>query len=113
MPRAPFDVEDAEGPTAVGEDAASAIIWSEKLFQIGKLAETTYSVVLFALLGLVFAGVVMEKPLINGVRVSFTLFLGGVYPAAILLGLSRSVAAHDNNCAIPSVWTKSIGKWIP
>lgn len=100
-------------PDEVGEDAASAIVWSERLFQVGKLAETIYSVAFLSLAGLIFAGLVMEKPMIGGLRIVFSLTLGGLYPAVILLGLSRSVASHENDCAIPLWLTKPIWSWIP
>jgi hypothetical protein len=104
-------IAKAGEPAAVGEDTATT--GSIRLFWVGKLPETTYSVVLLAVLGALFAGLTMEKPMIDGVRIALTLILGGFYPAVILLGLSYSVAAHVENYSIPGWLTKSFWQYVP
>jgi hypothetical protein len=60
----------------------------------GRLKATSYNVVFFAILGTIFAEVLTQAPLISpNWRTGLSLFIGGLYPAWILLGLSYSVPA--------------------
>lgn len=95
-----------------GEDTVEALL-ARTLFQIGKLPETTFNVIFHAVLGVLFVGVTMGEPMADIVRIPLTFFLGGIYPAVLLIGLSRSVAAHEKMYAIPRQFAKSILQWWP
>jgi hypothetical protein len=80
----------AEAP----EDATIQLNYSS-----GRLRATTYHVVFFALLGAVFTVVVTNGYLwkiLGSWQTGLTLFIGGLYPACILLGLSSSVPADPS-----------------
>ena len=66
-------------------------------YDVGRLYPTIYSVVLLAILGAFFFVVgLMQGPLWSGPRVMISLFLGGLYPAVVLAGLSSSVPAAED-----------------
>jgi hypothetical protein len=87
------------GPAAKTRIAASVEPTDESVdlkYSGGRLAATSYNVILFAILGTVFSVALTQGPLWNSWRSGLTLFIGGLYPASILLGLSYSVAASSN-----------------
>lgn len=62
----------------------------------GRLRTTTYSVVFLAILGTFFVAVLTQGPLWSFWRIMISLFLGGLYPAVVLAGLSSSVPAAED-----------------
>jgi hypothetical protein len=65
-------------------------------YSAGRLITTSYNIVFFAVLGTVFCAALSQEYLgITGWRTNATLFIGGLYPSAILLGLSYSVPAAE------------------
>jgi hypothetical protein len=86
------------GPTAKTRIAASITTpdQSVDLTHSGvRLAATSYNVILFSILGTIFSVALTQGPLWDTGRSGVTLFIGGVYPASILVGLSHSVAASS------------------
>jgi hypothetical protein len=73
---------------------------SEK-FDVGRLPETTGNIALFVVIGTLFALLETQTPLRPEVRIAFTLYLGLIYPAGIILGLARSTAAATKNYCVP------------
>jgi hypothetical protein len=71
-------------------------------FDVGRLPVTAYNIGLLAIVGTLFAALTTQRPMVEGVRIFVALFVGGFYPAVILLGLSRSVAAAQENYCVPS-----------
>jgi hypothetical protein len=65
-------------------------------YSVGKLPVTAYSVVFLAILGTFFVAVLTQGPLWTVPRIIISLFLGGLYPAVMLAGLSSSVAAAED-----------------
>jgi hypothetical protein len=65
-------------------------------YSAGRLITTSYNIVFFAILGTVFCAALSQENLwITGWRTNLALLVGGLYPAAILLGLSYSVPAAE------------------
>jgi hypothetical protein len=62
-------------------------------YSLRRLSQISYHVVAFAMLSTFFALALTQGPLWNNWRISLSLFIGGIYPATILLGLSYSVPA--------------------
>lgn len=71
-------------------------------FDVGRLPVTAYNIGLLAIVGTLFAALATQTPMVEGIRILVALFVGGFYPAVILLGLSRSVAAAKENYCVPS-----------
>jgi hypothetical protein len=68
-------------------------------YSSGRLRATSYNVVFFAVLGAAFTMVVTNSSLWNSLgswQTGLALFIGGIYPAGILLGLSYSVPADPS-----------------
>jgi hypothetical protein len=65
-------------------------------YDIGRLPATTYSVVFLAILGTFFVVALTQGPLWTVPRIIISLFLGGLYPAIVLAGLSSSVPAAED-----------------
>ena len=65
-------------------------------YDFGRLRMTTYSVVFLAILGTFFVVALTQGPLWPVPRVIISLFLGGLYPAVVLAGLSSSVPAAED-----------------
>ena len=65
-------------------------------YDFGRLSTTTYSVVFLAILGTFFVAVLTQGPLWTVPRIIISLFLGGLYPAVVLAGLSSSVPAAED-----------------
>ena len=88
---------EAELPVAPSAEAPEDAI--QLNYSSGRLRTTTYHVVFFALLGAVFTAVVTNEYLwkiLGSWQTGLTLFIGGLYPACILLGLSSSVPADPS-----------------
>jgi len=64
-------------------------------YSVGMLRLTTYSVVLLAILATFFVAALTQGPLLPVPRIFISLFLGGLYPAIVLAGLSSSVPAAE------------------
>jgi hypothetical protein len=62
-------------------------------YSLRRLSATSYHVVFFAILATSFAAALTQGPLWTNWRTGLSLFVGGLYPAAILLGLSYAVPA--------------------
>ena len=62
-------------------------------YSLRRLSATSYHVVLFTILATVFAAALTQGPLWPNWRIGLSLFVGGLYPAGILLGLSYAVPA--------------------
>lgn len=62
-------------------------------YSLRRLSQISYHVVCFAVLGTIFAAALTQGPLWTNWRTGLSLFIGGLYPASILLGLSYSVPA--------------------
>jgi hypothetical protein len=62
-------------------------------YSLRRLSEASYHVVFFAILGTVFAAALTQGALWPNWTMGLSLFVGGIYPAAILLGLSYAVPA--------------------
>lgn len=65
-------------------------------YDFGRLSTTTYSVVFLAILATFFVVALTQGPLWTVPRIIISLFLGGLYPAAVLAGLSSSVPAVED-----------------
>jgi hypothetical protein len=65
-------------------------------YDLGRLRTTTYSVVFLAILGTFFVVALTQGPLWTVPRIIISLFLGGLYPAVVLAGLSSSVPAAED-----------------
>jgi hypothetical protein len=71
-------------------------------YHFGLLTATTYSVVLFVVLGTFFVAVLTQGPLSTQApswtnpQIIISLLLGGLYPAIVLTGLSSSVPAAED-----------------
>jgi hypothetical protein len=65
-------------------------------YDFGSIRTTTYSVVFSAILGTFFVVVLTQGPLWPVPRIIISLFLGGFYPAVLLMGLSSSVPAVED-----------------
>ncbi|MGA9360330.1 MAG: hypothetical protein WBW75_20750 [Mycobacterium sp.] len=61
----------------------------------GRLHATTYTVVFLAVLETFFVVALTQGPLLPVPRIFISLFLGGLYPAIVLAGLSSSVPAAE------------------
>jgi hypothetical protein len=88
---------DAESETTVAPSAEAPEDAIQLNYSSGRLRATTYHVVFFALLGAVFTVVVTNGYLwkiMGSWQSGLTLFIGGLYPACILLWLSYSVPAN-------------------
>jgi hypothetical protein len=84
-------------------------------YSSGRLRATSYNVVFFAVLGAVFTVVVTNKYLWNSLgswQTGLALFIGGLYPACILLGLSYSVPA-DPTVGLPKWKTLPVLRFLP
>jgi hypothetical protein len=84
-------------------------------YSSGRLRATSYHVVVFAVLGAVFTLVVTNGPLwksLGSGQTGLELFIGGLYPAAILIGLSYSVPA-DPTVGLPKWKTSSVLRFLP
>ncbi len=103
------DVEpDAKVP------AASSAKKPEGNYSSGWLKATSYNVVLFAVAGAVFTVVVTNGPLWGGLgsgQTGLILFIGGLYPAGILIGLGCSVPA-DPSVELPT-WKSITNVTLP
>jgi hypothetical protein len=64
-------------------------------YSVGGLSTTTYSVVFLAILGTLFVVGLTQGQLWTGPRIAISLFLGGLFPAAILAGLSHSLPSAE------------------
>ncbi|MGA8329327.1 MAG: hypothetical protein WB777_08540 [Mycobacterium sp.] len=62
----------------------------------GRLHATTYTVVFLAILETFFVVALTQGPLWTVGRIFISLFLGGLYPAVVLAGLSSSVPAAED-----------------
>lgn len=85
-------------------------------FNVGRLLETAANVALFAMAGTLFALLMTQTPLEFHWRNIFTLILGLIYPARIILGLARSTAAATQNYAVPPwiiMYRDRTGKPLP
>jgi len=92
-----YDDAEAELPVTPSAEAPEDAI--QLNYSSGRLRATTYHVVFFALLGAVFTAVVTNGYLWNLLgswQTGLILFIGGLYPACILLGLSSSVPADPS-----------------
>ena len=65
-------------------------------YSFGKLSATTYGVVFLAILGTFLVAALTQGPLWTVPRIIISLFLGGLYPAVVLAGLSSSVPAGED-----------------
>jgi hypothetical protein len=74
-------------------------------YSVGMLAATTRNVVLMAIFAAFFVVALTQGPLSTHpiTQVIISLFLGGVYPAAILTGLSYSIPAGEDG-RLPPKW---------
>jgi hypothetical protein len=84
-------------------------------YSSGRLRATAYHVVFFAVLGAVFTMVVTNGPLWNSLgswQTGLALFIGGLYPASILIGLSYSVPA-DPSVELPKWKTLPVLRFLP
>jgi hypothetical protein len=87
------------GPAAKTRIAASVQATDESVdlkYSGDRLSATSYNVILFAILGTFFSVALTQGALWNSLRPGLALFIGGLYPACILLGLSYSVAASPH-----------------
>jgi hypothetical protein len=87
----------------------------EGSYSSGRLRATSYHVVSFAVLGAVFTLVVTNAPLwksLGSGQTGLALFIGGLYPACILLGLSYSVPA-DPTVGVPKWKTLPLLRFLP
>jgi hypothetical protein len=83
-------------------------------YSSGMLRATTYHVVFFALLGAIFTVVVTNGYLwktLGSWQTGLALFIGGLYPASILLGLSYSVPA-DPSVQLPNWKTLPVLRFL-
>jgi hypothetical protein len=104
---------EAEIPVAPSDEAPEDAI--QLNYSSGRLRATTYHVVFFALLGAVFTAVVTNGYLWNILgswQSGLTLFIGGLYPACILLGLSYSVPA-DTSVQLAKWRTLPVLRYLP
>jgi hypothetical protein len=104
---------DAEIPVAPSDETPEDAI--QLNYSSGRLRATTYHVVFFALLGAVFTAVVTNGYLwkiLGSWQTGLTLFIGGLYPAFILLGLSYSVPA-DPSVRSPKWKTLPVLRFLP
>jgi hypothetical protein len=62
-------------------------------YSLRRLGATSYHVVVFAILGTVFAAALTQGSLSPNWRTGLSLLVGGLYPAGMLLGLSYAVPA--------------------
>jgi hypothetical protein len=62
-------------------------------YSLRRLSEASYHVVIFAILATVFAAALTQGSLAPTWMTGLSLFVGGIYPATILLGLSYAVPA--------------------
>jgi hypothetical protein len=103
----------AEIPVAPSDEAPEDAI--QLNYSSGRLRATTYHVVFFALLGAVFTAVVTNGYLwkiLGSWQSGLTLFIGGLYPACILLGLSYSVPA-DASVQLAKWRTLPVLRYLP
>jgi hypothetical protein len=94
---------------------APSTVKPEGNYSSGSLRATSYHVVSFAVLGAVFTMVVTNAPLwasLGSWQTGLALFIGGLYPACILLGLSYSVPA-DPSVELPKWKTLPVLRFLP
>jgi hypothetical protein len=104
---------EAEIPVASSDEAPEDAI--QLNYSSGRLRATTYHVVFFALLGAVFTAMVTNGYLwkmLGSWQIGLTLFIGGLYPACILLGLSYSVPA-DTSVQLAKWRTLPVLRYLP
>jgi hypothetical protein len=104
---------DAKIPVAPSTEKPEDAI--QLKYSSGRLRATTYHVVFFAVLGAVFTVVVTNGYLWNSLgswQTGLALFIGGFYPACILLGLSHSVPA-DPSVGLPKWKTLPVLRFLP
>lgn len=72
---------------------------------LDRMLHTSFNLVALAIAGTLFAALLTQMPLWTGARIGLTFFFGGIYPIAILAGLSYTVPAA-REFPLPN-WKKS------
>lgn len=92
-----FEVESSPSPLVFPRDGGgqgeTLVNEFEGNISLDRIFHSSFNVVLLAVAGGLYAALLTQVPLSEGLRVFLTLFLGGLYPASILFGLSYTVPA--------------------